>query len=497
MRLSMWMIANRLHALEPEVNISSNAPMELRGARNIMAPNCVHVYEKGNYVYIQYGEDYIRLHDIEYNYVFNIVQGIFEFYNDWTETVQQAIYELDFQKLLDQCWFFVGNPVILMDGNNRCLAMCSQYADDEVDAEWNYVAKNKYSSLNFIKRMRRSYSVVDMYKKNKVQLLEKDRTDVYYDTLTTAIYYQDYYCGRINVLAKEREFNYGDIQILEYILKIITPSLYMLENQDNTYMNRNMFHELLKGREVSQDLLKAQLAYLDWKEYDIFQVCLIEMPKEYQDVGTRALISNQIRRNTVNVYVTALKEAILCIFNLTFVDRQTLAECAKQIMKKEIHYVIGFSNPMRGLTQLNYYFQQSEAAIEYGKLLNPKEQDFYFYDYALYYMLENSDVCRLYCAMNSDIKMLDELDRTTGSGWLPLLRCFFDNECSLVNTAKAAFVHRNTLVYRLNKLSELMHYDWHNNYDRDYMKQSILLLDFYRKKYGKDADLLKIDEKRE
>ena len=137
---------------------------------------------------------------------------------------------------------------------------------------------------------------------------------------------------------------------------------------------------------------------------------------------------------------------------------------------------------MRGLTQLNYYFQQSEAAIEYGKLLNPKEQDFYFYDYALYYMLENSDVCRLYCAMNSDIKMLDELDRTTGSGWLPLLRCFFDNECSLVNTAKAAFVHRNTLVYRLNKLSELMHYDWHNNYDRDYMKQSILLLDFYRKK---------------
>ena len=46
MRLSMWMIANRLHALEPEVSIKSDAPMELRGARNVMAPNCVHVYEK-------------------------------------------------------------------------------------------------------------------------------------------------------------------------------------------------------------------------------------------------------------------------------------------------------------------------------------------------------------------------------------------------------------------------------------------------------------------
>ena len=493
MRLSMWMIANRLHALEPEVNIKSDAPMELRGARNIMAPNCVHVYEKGNYVYIQYGEDYIRLHDIEYNYVFNIVQGLFEFYNDWTEMVQQAIFEMDFQKLLDECWFFVGNPVILLDGNNRCLAMCSQYADDEVDSEWSYVAKNKYSSLNFIKKMRRSYPVVDMYRKNSVQLLRKEQMDVYYDTLTTAIYYQDYYCGRLNVLAKEREFNYGDIQVLEYILKIITPSLYMLQNQDNLYLNKNVFHDLLKGKEVSANLLKAQLDYLDWKAEDVFQVCLITVAKEYQDVGSRSLISNQIRRNTANVYVTTLKDAVMCIFSLRFVDREGLAECVKQILHKDIGYTIGFSNPMRGLDQLARYYEQAQAAITYGKLLNPKKHNFYFYDYALYYMLENSDVPRLYCAMNSDIKMLDELDRTTGSGWLQLLRCFFDNECSLVNTAKAAFVHRNTLVYRLNKLSELMHYDWHNNYDRDYMKQSILLLDFYRKKYGKNADLLKIN----
>lgn len=493
MRLSMWMIANRLHALEPEVNIKSDAPMELRGARNVMAPNCVHVYEKGNYVYIQYGEDYIRLHDIEYNYVFNIVQGIFEFYNDWTEMVQQAIFEMDFQKLLDECWFFVGNPVILLDGNNRCLAMCSQYADDEVDSEWSYVAKNKYSSLNFIKKMRRSYPVVDMYRKNSVQLLRKEQMDVYYDTLTTAIYYQDYYCGRLNVLAKEREFNYGDIQVLEYILKIITPSLYMLQNQDNLYLNKNVFHDLLKGKEVSANLLKAQLDYLDWKAEDVFQVCLITVAKEYQDVGSRSLISNQIRRNTANVYVTTLKDAVMCIFSLRFVDREGLAECVKQILHKDIGYTIGFSNPMRGLDQLARYYEQAQAAITYGKLLNPKKHNFYFYDYALYYMLENSDVPRLYCAMNSDIKMLDELDRTTGSGWLQLLRCFFDNECSLVNTAKAAFVHRNTLVYRLNKLSELMHYDWHNNYDRDYMKQSILLLDFYRKKYGKNADLLKIN----
>ena len=115
MRLSMWMIANRLHTLEPEVHIQGNAPMELRGARNVVAPNCVHVYEKGGDIYVRYGDDYILLHGIGFNYVFNVVQGIFEFYNDWTDSIQQAAFDMDFQKILDESWFFFGNPLVLLE----------------------------------------------------------------------------------------------------------------------------------------------------------------------------------------------------------------------------------------------------------------------------------------------------------------------------------------------------------------------------------------------
>ena len=43
-----------------------------------------------------------------------------------------------------------------------------------------------------------------------------------------------------------------------------------------------------------------------------------------------------------------------------------------------------------------------------------------------------------------------------------------------------------TETLRIGKLTELMHYDWDDIYNRDYMKQSILILNFYRKKYGED-----------
>ena len=492
MRLSMWMIANRLNALEPEVNIKDDSPMELCGVRNIIATNCAHIYRKKNDIYIQYGDDYIRFHDIEYDYLFNLVQGIFEFYNDWSDTLQQLVYDMNFQKIMDECWAFVGNPILLMDGNNRCLGMCSQYMEDEVDEEWAYVSKNRVSSLEFIKRMRRSYSVVDMYRKNRIQLLLKENVDVYYDTLTAAIYYRNCYCGRLNVLGKERSFNMGDIQVLEYLLKIITPALYLLQNNDSRRLNRSAFLELLSGNSITKELLQEQMDYLEWGPTDIYQLCVLKLPESYIQEGSRELVENLIRRYTINVYVTSVSEDVVILFNLKFMDKKMISEALDSIISHKEPGVWGFSNPMCGLENLQYYFEQAMSAISYGQLFKPNERYYYFNDYALYYLLENNDVPRLYCAMNSDIKFLEEQDRAYGKGYLPLLKAFFDNECSLVNTAKATFMHRNTLVYRLGKIAELMHYDWHNTYDRDYMKQSILLLDFYRKKYGEDADLMKI-----
>jgi hypothetical protein len=484
MRLSMWMIANRLNALEPEIHINGEAPMELRGARTVIAPNCVHVYEMDHDIYIRSGDDYLLLHDIGFNYAFNLVQGIFDFYDDWTPSIQQAAYDMDFQKIIDDCWFFFGNPVILMDGSNHCLAMCSQYVDDEVDSEWEYVSQNRYSSLEFIRKMRRSYSVVDMYSKNKVQFLHKDNVEVYYDTLTTAIYYQDFYCGRLNVLGKEREFNQGDIQVIQYLLQIITPSLYLLQNQDTLNMNKGVFHELIQGKKVLATMLKAQMDYLDWKMDDIFQICILKIPKEYQDAGSRALVSNQIRRNSLNVYIMTRDDEIMVVYNLRYMDKQTLMETIRIALENVIEYQVGVSSPSVGVWQMKRYYEQAKAAISYGTLMNPGQVEYYFYDYALYYLIECSDPQTMYCAIHPDVLHLEVLDRKKQSGWLDLLKNYFDNECSLVNTAKAMFVHRNTLVYRLGKLTELMHYDWNNTYNRDYMKQSILILNFYRKKFG-------------
>lgn len=484
MRLSMWMIANRLHALDPEVNIISDAPMELCSARTVVAPKCLHVYRRNKDVVCKSGSDYIILHDIEFEYVFNIVQGIFDFYNDWSTTIQQAVYEMNFQRVIDECWFLFTNPIILMDGGNRCLAMSSQYEDDEVDYEWAYVAKNHFSSPEFIRKMRQSYDKVDLYQKNTPKMLYKDSIEVYYDTLTTAIYYNDFYCGRINVLGKEREFNYGDIQVIGHLLNVLAPSMYMIQNQEYEDMRRGVFFELLCGKRILFSMAKKQADYLEWGMNDIFQLCVIKVPKGYNETSSKTMICNMIRRSSLNTYITVTGNEIVVIFNLKYIDKKSLLDIIQKAIREEKAFKIGISSPMNGIMELKKYHDQARGAIEYGCLMHPKQQTFFFYDYALYYMFESNDPETTFYAMHPDILYLDKLDREKDTQWLMLLKTYFDNECSLVNTAKALYVHRNTLVYRLGKLRELVHYDWDNLYNKDYMKQSILMLDFFRIKYG-------------
>lgn len=101
MKLSMWMIANRLRALEPELYIRDNAPAILNSARTVYATNCVHCYQEGDKIICKGEDDYIVLTDITLTQTFEIIQSVFDFYEDWLDTIQKKIDESAYQDVVD------------------------------------------------------------------------------------------------------------------------------------------------------------------------------------------------------------------------------------------------------------------------------------------------------------------------------------------------------------------------------------------------------------
>lgn len=131
---------------------------------------------------------------------------------------------------------------------------------------------------------------------------------------------------------------------------------------------------------------------------------------------------------------------------------------------------------------MHYLLDQALASLSYGKLQFPEEIFHSFYRHAMDYIIEAKSLSDCIQACHPDVLELWKRRRTNDDYMFDTLKSYLNNERSLVNTAQALYVHRNTLVYRVKKLTEFLHYDLDDVYTRDYMKLSIRTLELYEHK---------------
>ena len=140
MKLSMWMIANRLSSLDLDLDIREEAGPVLKSARRVYATNCVHVYQSGKDVICNGEGDCIRIKDTRITEAFEIVQCVFDFYEDWMSDIMDLIKAKNYRELVNSCWSVFHNPMVLFDGNCRVRGLSEQYAADDLDEEWRYLS---------------------------------------------------------------------------------------------------------------------------------------------------------------------------------------------------------------------------------------------------------------------------------------------------------------------------------------------------------------------
>ena len=64
-----------------------------------------------------------------------------------------------------------------------------------------------------------------------------------------------------------------------------------------------------------------------------------------------------------------------------------------------------------------------------------------------------------YMLCHERLLFLQEHDDSSGSDYMRTLRCYLDNHCNVVQTARELFIHRSTLLYRLEKIREILESD--------------------------------------
>ncbi|MCD7867270.1 MAG: helix-turn-helix domain-containing protein [Clostridiales bacterium] len=483
MKLSMWMIANRLSSLDMELEISDNAPAILNSARRVYSTNCVHVYEEDSDAVCNGEGEIIRIHNMSSVQAFEIIQSVFDYFEDWSDLILGYIRQGNFQAVVDSCWRVFQNPLALFDANNKILGISSKYPADSLDSEWRHLYEYGYSSVHAVQQLRREFTNLDFEKHGTQPFEPRSHSLISYSGLSYCLYFNEIACGRLTLLSKDRPLNTGDYQLLEYLAIQLEPSLgqRFYKNELNT---GNVFYNILMNRPYDDDELNLQLDYHQWTKMDVYNIALIRLSGE-DDTNSYKYEMNILFHNVSQQYpdcVVIRDTPNILILSNHDLSRDSFFQSSLEKLADRNPVRIGFALPCRGLRQGGYLYRQALSALYYGELSAPDKTFCFFYDYAMDYMLDSHSIEENFHACLPAIVDLWSSSRDYGNELLQTLKCYLECSCSVSKTSAAIYTHRNTILYRLKKIQELLKDDLNDIYVRDYCGLSIRVLELYEKK---------------
>jgi purine catabolism regulator len=122
--------------------------------------------------------------------------------------------------------------------------------------------------------------------------------------------------------------------------------------------------------------------------------------------------------------------------------------------------VAGVGRPVRGLTALRDSFHEAERALTLSEQLWEESQVAFFGDLSLYELLLGvSDPKMLATFCDHWLSPLASYDNQHHTDLLPTLSAYFANNGNMARTAHVLNIHRNTLVYRLSRITEIIQLD--------------------------------------
>lgn len=479
MKLSMWMIANQLTDFSLDLNIRANAPQILRSARRAYSTNCVHVYQDGENVICSGEGDSIRIYNMSVAEGLEIVQGIFDFYEDWLESVERAIRSCNYQLIADLSYQVFRNPMTIMDGNNRLLGITRQYGEDALDSEWAYIYKYGYPSMNGMHQLQQIGGGT-FWRHGLLSFSPAGNGNLSFGGLSYGMYCSDAYCGRLTLLEKDRPLNRGDWQLLDYLGAHLEPVIGSHFTRDMV-RNINVFYQLLFQLPYEESDLEYQLRYHNWNRDDVFSLVILEAAEPGANMD---ILLNVVATHTSKCLVVRREGSILMLSN-----RDLSADSTMRLFLNSLQQgnpiKAGISLPCRGIENAGLLYKQATYALEEGKRDRPEKGIYDFFDFGVSYILESPSLSESVLAAMPVVYRLWKMQETNGAEQFQTLKAFLENERSISKTSEAMFTHRNTIIYRLKRISEFLDCDLDNPYIREYCRLSIQVLELYNKKHPK------------
>ena len=179
----------------------------------------------------------------------------------------------------------------------------------------------------------------------------------------------------------------------------------------------------------------------------------------HSDVATVDVLSGMFP-DKLQDFVLSINELDIAVVkqisgSTTAEELEKLASTMEETLKNELRIktVIGIGTIADHLRELADSYKEAQTAIEVGKVFDTEKSIMHYENLGigrLIYQLPTT-LCEIFLSEVFKKNSIDSLDQET----LFTINKFFENNLNVSETSRKLFVHRNTLVYRLEKIKKL------------------------------------------
>ena len=213
---------------------------------------------------------------------------------------------------------------------------------------------------------------------------------------------------------------------------------------------------------ISDNILPGDV-YVRAKELhfttDVPRAVLLVRQVNVTDIAVLELIQNMFPDQQQD-FVISVNESDIAIVrqvpqDTTGEELTRFARTIEERLKSElfVHSTIGIGTVAEHLRELADSYKEAQVAIEVGKVFDTEKTVINYENLGigrLIYQLPTT-LCEIFLSEVFKKNSIDSLDQET----LFTINMFFENSLNVSETSRKLFVHRNTLVYRLEKIKKL------------------------------------------
>lgn len=348
----------------------------------------------------------------------------------------------------------IGNPISLSDSSFRNLAYSNVAVNDPI---WNEIVSSGYVSFEVVKEFNRE-KVIEKIAYSNTPIIVNTGIGKHMSRILGKIVVLGKIVAYIGVFEVNHKLDEVDVELTQILCSVLALELAKdpVISSLTGSLYENLLIDLINGLNIDHVVLQERLKSSLWIPRKNFYVVYIPIEKK----SDTSLKVEYLRRNLEGLFsyfkTVFLNDAIILLMN--YDDKKELTYIWDNIspLLTNYHLKAGVSFEFTSLEKLRTYYHQAREAYYIGNAINSGTLIYYFDDFYYINLLNKlSTNTSLYDYCHKGILKLLEYDKDNSSDYFSTLYEFINNSFSITKAAKKLYIHKNTMLHRIERIKEL------------------------------------------